>query len=376
MKPFFFALFLFSCLFCPPAFCKNDEILIGLVAPLTGDQAYIGIGVMQGAQMAVEDANVQGPVFGNVKLRFEALDDQHNPTQAVLAANKLIANPDVMGVVGHFNSSCTKAASSIYHEGRVTQITPASTNPEISRQGFDTFFRICATDDVQAPAAATFAREDLKAQRIVVLDDQTTYGRGLANEFEKKFKALGGIVLRHDGITQGEKDYMPLITKIKSVKPELIFFGGIYPELSLLLKQSKKVGLSVTWMGGDGIYDVTLIQLTGAELAEGVYATMLGVDPHTIPGAKDFVARYEARYGEIGSFSAYGYDAANVLIEAIRRAGKKDRQAVLAEVKKMKDYPGILGPVNFDEKGDAIGKSVGIFKVEKGKFKFLKEVKP
>ncbi len=376
MKYLFFAIFLLSLLFSSPAFCKDNEIVIGLVAPLTGDQAYIGIGVKQGAEMAVEDANVRGPVFGNVKLKFEALDDQHNPTQAVLAANKLIANPDVMGVVGHFNSSCTKAASSIYHEGRVTQITPASTNPEISRQGFDTFFRICATDDVQAPAAASFVREDLKIERIVILDDQTTYGRGLANEFEKKFKALGGSVLRHDGITQGEKDYMPLLSKIKAVNPQLIFFGGIYPELSLLVKQSKKVGLNVTWAGGDGIFDVTLIQLIGAEYAEGIYATMLGVDPHTIPSAKDFVTRYEARYGEIGSFSAYGYDAASVLIEAIRRAGKKDREAVLAEVRKMKDYPGILGPVNFDEKGDAIGKSVGIFKVEKGKFKFLKEVKP
>ena len=364
-------------LFLPAAaFSKEDEVSLGLVAPLTGDQAYIGVGVMQGALMAVEDANIQGPVFGGTKLKLQALDDQHNPTQAVLVANKLIADPDVMGVVGHFNSSCTKAASAIYHEGRVTQITPASTNPEISKQGFDTFFRVCATDDVQAPAAAVFVREELKAQNIVVLDDQTTYGRGLADAFEKKFKELGGTVLRHDGITQGEKDYMPLLTKLKSVKPELVFFGGIYPELALLVKQSKKVGLNATWVGGDGIYDVTLIQLTGPELSEGIYSMMLGVDPHSIPEAKDFVTRYEARYGEIGSFSAYGYDAANVLIEALRRAGKKDREAVLAEVRKMKDYPGILGPVNFDEHGDAIGKSVGIFRIEKGKFKFLKEVKP
>ena len=376
MKPFFSAFLLLGLLFSSSAFSQDDEIVVGLVAPLTGDQAYIGVGVMHGAQMAVEDANIRGPVFGTVKLKFEALDDQHNPTQAVLAANKLIADPDVMGVVGHFNSSCTKASSSIYHEGRVAQVTPASSNPEISRQGFDTFFRICATDDLQGPSAAAFVREDLKAGRIVILDDQTTYGQGLANEFEKKFKALGGTVIRHDGITQGEKDYMPLLTKIKSVKPELVFFGGIYPELSLLVKQSKKVGLTTTWVGGDGIYDTTLIQLTGAGLAEGIYATMLGVDPHTLPEAKDFVARYEARYGEIGSYSAYGYDAASVIIEAVRRAGKKDREAVLAEMHKMKDFPGILGPVNFDERGDAIGKSVGIFKVENGKFKFIKEVKP
>ncbi len=358
-----------------PVFAKDDEVVIGLTAPLTGDQAYIGIGVMQGAQMAVEDANAKGPIFGDTKLKFEALDDQHNPTQAVLVANKFISNPDTMGVVGHFNSNCSKAASSIYHEGRVTQVSPASTNPEISRQGFDTFFRVCATDEVQAPAAALFVFNDLSFKRVVVLDDQTTYGRGLAEQFKKKFIALGGEVLKHEGITQGEKDFMPLLTKVKSVNPELVFFGGIYPEMALLLKQSKKIGLNAAWMGGDGIFEASLASLAGEGVADGTYSTMLGVDPHMVPEAKDFVTRYEARFGTIGSFSTYGYDAACVLIDAIRRAGKKDRQAILDEMKKTHDFPGILGPINFDKKGDAIGKSVGVFRMENGKFKFLKEIK-
>ncbi len=359
-----------------PVSAKEDEVSIGVVAPLTGDQAYIGIGVQQGAQLAVEDANVKGPVFGNTRLKLLSMDDQHNPTQAVLAANKLIANPDALGVVGHFNSSCSKAASSIYHEGRMAQVSPASTNPDISKQGFDTFFRVCATDDVQAPAAANFVASKLGLKKIAVLDDQTTYGKGLANEFEKKFKALGGTVLRHDGIKQGEKDFTPLLTKIKSLGPELIFYGGVYPEMALLIKQSRKMGLEVPWMGGDGIYDVSLIRLATPELSEGTYATMLGVDPHSLPEAKDFVARYEARYGEIGSFSAYAYDAANVLIEAIRRAGTRDRETVLNQVRSTKDFPGVLGVINFDAKGDAIGKSISIFKIENGKFKFIEEVKP
>ncbi len=373
---------LFLLFFCVIFLCgaankelKEEVVAIGFVAPLTGDQAYIGTGVLQGAQMAVEDANAKSPLWNDARLKLIAMDDQHNPTQAVLAANKLIANPDVVGVVGHFNSSCTKAASSIYHEARLSQVSPASTNPDISRQGFDTFFRVCATDDVQAPAAARFVWTTLGIKKIVILDDQTTYGKGLAGEFEKKFKMLGGTVLRHDGITQGEKDFAPLLTKIKSLGPELVFFGGIYPELSLLIKQSRKIGLDVPWMGGDGVFDVTLIRLTGPEMAEGTYATMLGVDPHSLPTAQDFVSRYEARHGEIGSFSAYGYDAVNVLVDAIRRAGKKDRQAVLRELRATKDFPGVLGPVNFDPKGDAIGKSVGIFKVQNGKFVFLEEVK-
>ena len=370
------AVLLLAVFFCVSSQAAEETVTIGLVAPLTGDQAYIGTGVLQGVQMAVEDANIKGPVFDGVKLKLVALDDQHNPTQAVLAANKLIADPNVLGVVGHFNSSCTKAASAIYHESRMAQITPASTNPEISRQGFDTFFRVCATDDVQAPTAANFVWSNRGVKKIAIIDDQTTYGKGLADEFEKKFKGLGGTVLSREGITQGEKDFTPLLTKIKAIGPELIYYGGVYPELALLLKQSKKIGLDAPWMGGDGIFDVTLIQLVSPEFAEGTYATMLGVDPHSLDSAKDFVARYEARYGEIGSFSAYAYDAANVLIEAIRRAAKKDRESVLKEVRNTKDFPGILGALNFDEKGDAVGKSIGIFKVESGKFKFLEEVKP
>ena len=350
---------------------KPETVEIGFVAPLTGDQAYIGVGVLQGAQMAVEDANAAGPVFGGARLKLTALDDQHNPTQAVLAANKLISNPNVVGVIGHFNSSCTKAASAIYHEARMAQVTPASTNPDISRQGFDTFFRVCATDDVQGPAAASFVAGSLGLKRIAIIDDQTTYGRGLADQFAASLKAQGGEVVLRSGITQGEKDFAPLLTKIKSRRPELIYFGGVYPELSLLIKQSRRMGLGAPWMGGDGVFDQTLIRLATPELAEGTYATMLGVDPHSLPSAADFVSRYEARYSELGSFSAYGYEATRLLIHAVRRAGKKDREAVLEAVRGTKDFPGILGPVNFDERGDAIGKSVGIFKVENGKWIFL-----
>ncbi len=362
-----------TALVCVPA-AADETVSIGLVAPLTGDQAYIGIGCQQGALMAIEDANVKGPVFGNAKLKLVPLDDQHNPTQAVLAANKLAADPAVAAVVGHFNSSCTKAASAIYHEARLAQVSPASTNPDISKQGFDTFFRVCPTDDVQAPAAASYVAK-LGLKRIVILDDQTTYGKGLADQFEKSFKAGGGEVIRREGVTQGEKDFTPLLTKIKSTKPELVFFGGIYPEMALLLRQAKKVGLETEWMAGDGIFDPSLPKLAGPA-GEGVYATMLGVDPRSLPDAKDFVARYEARYGEIGSFAAYAYDSANVLIDAIRRAGKNDREAILAEMKKTKDFPGILGPVNFDARGDAVGKSVGIFQVRDGKFQFIEEFKP
>ena len=184
---FLFLAFIFS---QSNLFANEDTVSIGVVAPLTGDQAYIGIGVRQGAQMAIEDSNVKGPVFGDSKLKLIALDDQHNPTQAVLAANKLIADPEVLGVVGHFNSSCTKAASSIYHEARLVQVTPASTNPEISRQGFDTFFRVCATDDVQAPAAADFALHKLGVKKLYTYSVNGAYVVEIPVDQVEKFVEL------------------------------------------------------------------------------------------------------------------------------------------------------------------------------------------
>jgi branched-chain amino acid transport system substrate-binding protein len=301
-----------------------------------------------------------------------ALDDQRNPTQAVSAANKLVADKDVVAVVGHLNSSCTMPASAIYHQARMLQITPVSSNPQISRQGFDTFYRTCATDDLQGPAAALFAVGELGAKRIFIIDDMTTYGRGLANEFEKKLTHLDAEVLGHEGIVQGDKDFTSLLTKIKARSPDLVYFAGMFPEGALLIKQRADVGLGGYFMGGDGLFDPVLIELAGPQAAEGIYLTTIGSDIHQIPSAQAFVTAYEAKYGPLGAYSAYAYEATNIVIWAIRQAGRKDRQAVLASMKQLKDYPGLFGLQNFDEKGDSRIRDIGLFTVKDGKFAFLK----
>ena len=176
-------------------------VKIGFVAPLTGDQAPHGQDMLHGAILAIEHANDQGSILPGFRLELVSLDDQRNPTQAVAAAKKLVADHDVVAVIGHLNSSCTMPASAIYHQARLLQITPVSSNPQISRQGFDTFYRTCATDDLQGPAAALFIVNELGARRVFVLNDLTTYGRGLANELIKKLKALGAEVIGDEGIT-------------------------------------------------------------------------------------------------------------------------------------------------------------------------------
>ncbi len=355
--------------------CSNKSepiVKIGFVAPLTGDQAPHGEDMLRGATLAVEHANAQGPVIPGHQLVLVPLDDQRNPTQAVAAAKKLAADRDVVAVIGHLNSSCTMPASAIYHQARLLQITPVSSNPQISRQNFDTFYRTCATDDIQGPAAALFAVHELHAKRIFILDDMTTYGRGLANEFKLKLRSFGFEAIGHEGITQGDKDFVPLLTKIKSLEPDLVYFAGMFPEGALLIKQRAEVGLGGLFMGGDGLFDPVLIQLATPQAAEGVYLTTIGSDIRQIPTAQDFLKQYEARFGPIGAYSAYAYEATSIATWAIRTAAEKNRAAVLAAMKTLKDYQGLFGPQNFDEKGDSLIRDIGIFTVKDGKFVFLK----
>ena len=350
---------------------KIGVIKIGCVGPITGDQASLGLDQLHALQIAVDEANAQGEIIPGYRLEIVSLDDQHNPSQAVAMAKRLASDPAVVAVVGHVNSSCSLAAGPIYQNARLTQISPSSSNPEISRKGYDTFFRTCATDDIQAPHAAYFAFTQLKARKVFIIDDKTTYGKGIADEFEKEILRLGATVLGHEGIMQGDKDFTPLLTKIKALNPEVIFFGGMYPEGALLVRQAKALGLSSGWMGGDGIYVTTFIDLA-KEDAEGVYCTFIGADVSSMESAKHYLETYTARFGqERGPYSAYAYDASNIIIDAIRRTGKIDRQAILAQVKGTKDFPGVVGVTNFDAKGDSTIGLIGVFRVKSQAFEYI-----
>lgn len=352
---------------------KSPVIHIGFVVPLTGDQAAHGTDMLHGAELAIAELGAD-PVIPGYRVELLPLDDQRSPSQAVAMAKKLVADPTVLAVVGHLNSSCTKPASGIYHKAHLLHINPVSSNPEISRQGFDNFFRICATDDLQGPAGARFAATTLQARRVFILDDLTTYGRGLANEFEGAAKRMGLEVLGHEGITQGEKDFTPLLTRLKAMNPDLIYFAGMFPEAAILIKQRHDLQISAKFLGGDGLYEPTLITLATPEASEGVYATALGADIHTVPTAQRFVETYEQRYGRIGAYSAYTYEATRMAVEAIRAAGHVDRAAVLAAMRQRQEHLGILGTHRFDEKGDTTLRTIGIFTIRDGKFQFLEAV--
>ncbi len=350
---------------------QNPIIKIGCAAPLTGDQAQLGIDTCRGVELAVQQANEKGKGAAGYRLAVLALDDQHNPAQAVNVAKKFVADREVLAVVGHFNSSCTKPASAVYHEAKIVQVTAASTNPQISRQGFETFFRVAATDDVQGPRGAHFAVGKLGVKRVFIIDDKTTYGKGLADEFEKEARKIGVEILGHEGITQGDKDFTPLLTKIKPLSPELIYFGGIYPEGALLVRQARALNMPGTFMGGDGLATPIFIQIATPEIAEGTYTTMVGGDMKKLSSAQEFVKAYETQYGTMGQWSAYGFDAANILIHSIEKAQKKDRQTVLQVIRTIPSFHGVTGEIVFDQKGDNQNQFIGMFKVQKGELVYL-----
>lgn len=335
---------------------------IGVAGPMTGDQSKQGNDLKNGVDLAVLDWNEKGGVLGK-QIRLVVGDDQHDPKQAVAVANRFV-NSGVIGVVGHWNSSATIPASEVYARVPIPMITPASTNPQVTDRGYHNVFRVCGRDDQQGRVAAEYVIQELRARRVAILQDKTTYGQGLAEEFRK---ALGGQaeVVYYGGIVQGDKDFRGVLTAVAAKKPDLFFFGGIYPEGGLLARQAKEVGLTAPMMSGDGVIDPVFIQIAG-KAAEGTYLTFTP-DTTKLPGAQGVINRYRTLYGEPGPYSLYAYDAANVLLMGIQQAGTTEGRKVSEAIHRLV-YNGVTGRIQFDEKGDIPKIQYVVWLTRQGKF--------
>ncbi len=346
--------------------CERKEtkvIKIGIAGPMTGDQAKMGMDFRNAVTLAVEEWNAKGGVLGK-KIEILVGDDQRDPKQAVAVANKLV-HEGVVGVIGHFNSSCSIPASDIYNRANIPMISPASTNPQLTDKGYKGVFRVCGRDDQQGSVAAQFVITKLKIKKIAIIHDKTTYGQGLADEFKKSLGENVRVVY-YGGIVQGDKDFKPVLTAIKKTQPELIFFGGIYPEGGLLVKQAREIGLRTPFMSGDGVIDPKFIEIAGAKEAEGTYLTF-SPDPKNIPSAKAFIEKYEKRFGEIGPYSIYAYDAINIMLTAIKNAGTLDGKAIIERLHS-DEFSGALGKIKFDSKGDVTVAPYVVWITKGGKF--------
>jgi branched-chain amino acid transport system substrate-binding protein len=345
--------------------CKGkggDEIKIGIAAPMTGDQSRYGVDFSNGVQLAIEKWEKQGGVNGK-KITAVKGDDQHDPKQAVSAANKLV-NDGVAGVVGHFNSSCSIPASRVYADAGVVEITPGTTNPQFTEQGLKTVFRVCGRDDQQGKTAADFVVNTLKKTRIAIIDDKTTYGQGISRVFRKDITGKAEVVYS-GSVIQGDKDFKSVLASIKATKPDLIYFGGMYPEGGLMYKQAREIGLDADWIGGDGLMDGKLIEIAGKS-AEGAYITFTP-DPANIPSAKGFLEQYRKKFGEPGPYSVYAYVAGDVLFTAINATKSTDGKT-LSDYIRANTFDSPLGVVKFDGKGDNVNASYVVWQVKDGKF--------
>jgi branched-chain amino acid transport system substrate-binding protein len=339
-----------------------DVIRVAVAGPMTGDQSKQGNDLKNGVELAVAEWNEKGGLLGK-KIELLVGDDQHDPKQAVAVANKFV-NSGVVGVVGHWNSSASIPASEVYQRAGIPMITPASTNPQVTDRGYLNVFRVCGRDDQQGKVAAEFVVNELKAGKVAILHDKTTYGQGLADEFKK---ALGDrvAVVYYGGIIQGDKDFRGVLTTVAAKNPDLFYFGGIYPEGGLLVKQAKEVGLKSPMMSGDGVIDPVFVEIAG-DSAEGTYLTF-SPDTTRLPAAQELLRKYRERYGEPGPYSFYAYDAAQVLFRGIERAGVTDGFAISQAIHTM-SYDGITGRIQFDPKGDLLTTQYVVWITRNGKF--------
>jgi branched-chain amino acid transport system substrate-binding protein len=342
---------------------RDDTVIrIGAAGPMTGSESKMGLDLKNGVELAVSEWNANGGVLGK-KIEVVAGDDAADPKQAVSIANKFI-NQKVDAVVGHWNSSCSIPASKFYNEADTVMISPATTNPQLTLQGFKLVFRVCGTDAQQGEAAAAFVKKSLHPKRVAIIHDNTAYGKGLADIFKK---ALGGDVpvVYYGAISQGDPDYKSVLTSINEKSPDLYFFGGVYPEAGRLVRQAKEIGMRVPMVTGDGVFDPTFINIAG-KAAEGTYVTF-GKEPQGLATARSFMENYKARYGEPGPYSIYAYDAANIILTAI--AETKSVQGIkVADYISKTTFHGAFGDISFDKNGDVTKAPYVIWRVKDGRF--------
>ena len=352
----------------PEARAQKGQIKIVTQSPLSGEQAGTGEPIKLGAQLAVEEASKRFKALG-FDLVMVPFDDQAKPEVGVANARNVAADPDVLLVVGHFNSGVALPASDVYKESLLTMISPANTATEITDRGYPNVNRVCGRDDIQGPVGARFAAEDLKAKSVYIVHDKTVYGQGVAENFRDEAKKLGLKILAFEG-TEERSNFGPLIIPMKAKNPDLVYFGGIYNQGGLLLKQMREKGVKTAFMGPDGLDDVEMVKIAGNAVV-GSYYTTVAPPRNLSPETMAFAEKYKQRFGkEIGSFGLYGYVAAAVGIKAIEQAiqelgGKKPTRQQVSEAVRKINYKGVTGAIAFDNKGDPVKSKYFVFKFEK-----------
>jgi len=345
-------------------------VKIGHVAPMSGAQAHYGKDNENGARMAVEDLNTQNVVIGGKKIRFElaAEDDAADPKQGTAAAQKL-CDAKVAGVVGHLNSGTTIPAAKVYNDCGIPHITGAATNPNLTKPGYKTTYRIISNDNALGAGLAFYAADSLKLKRIAVVDDRTAYGQGVADVFKKIAASKGITIVDEQFTTDKATDFMAILTSIKAKNPDGIFFGGMDPQGGPMLRQMEQLGLgNVKYFGGDGICTSELAKLAaGAKTLENVVCAEGGASLSKMPGGEAWKKRYDAKYpNQFQVYSPYTYDATFVLVDAMKRANSVDPKVYTPKLIEA-NYQGVTAKIAFEPNGELKNPAITLYTYKDGK---------
>ena len=352
------------------ASAQDMVVKIGHVAPLSGSQAHYGKDNENGVRMAIEDLNAQNIVIGGKKIKFEivAEDDAADPKQGTAAAQKL-CDSKVAGVIGHLNSGTTIPASKVYNDCGIPHITGAATNPNLTKPGYKTTYRIIANDNALGAGLAFYASDALKLKTVAIIDDRTAYGQGVAEVFKRTALSKGMTVVDEQFTTDKATDFMAILTAVKAKNPDAIFFGGMDPQAGPMLRQMEQLGMSnVKYFGGDGICTAEIAKLAaGAKTIGNVVCAEGGASLAKMPGGDAWMKRYEAKYPkQFQVYSPYTYDATFVLVDAMKRANSTDPKVYTPELMKT-NFKGVTTTIAFESNGELKNPAITLYVYKDGK---------
>jgi len=324
------------------------QVKFGVGGPITGPSAATGAQMKNGVDQAATDINAAGGILGQ-KISVSYGDDVSDPKQGVSVANKFSAD-GVKFVIGHYNSGVTIPSSEVYQENGILQITPASTNPTVTERKMWNIFRVCGRDDQQGQVAGEYIVKHFKGKKIAIVHDKTTYGKGLADETRKTMAKGGMKDVLYEGVNTGEKDYSALVSKIKQSGADLIYWGGLYTEGGLIVRQMRDQGVKAPLMGGDGITSDEFASIGGP----GVEGTLMtyGPDPRNKPDAKNVVEEFRAKKFEPEAYTLYSYAGVQIIKQAAEAAKSLDPKKVAEKMHSGMQFKTVLGDIAYDKKGD------------------------
>jgi branched-chain amino acid transport system substrate-binding protein len=354
---------------------KNaNEIVIGQFGSMTGSEATFGISTDEGIKLAIDEANAAGGIKGK-KIKLVTMDNQGKAEEAAAVVTRLIEQEKIVALLGEVASSRSLAAAPIAQGRKIPMITPSSTNPKVTEVG-DYIFRVCFIDPFQGTVMAKFATETLKLKKVAILRDmKSDYSVGLADFFTQKYKELGGTIVAEQTYQSGDVDFKAQLTQIKSKNPDGLYIPGYYTEVGLIARQVRELGIKAILMGGDG-WDSSKLSEIGQDAVNGSYFSNHYSSESTDPAAVEFMNKCKARYGKNpDGLSAMGYDAALVLIHALKAAPDLTPKAIRDELAKIKDFQAATGKITIDEKRNA-SKNAVVVQVQGPLNKYVTTINP